>query len=270
MAEAWSRALHGDRIDPYSAGTMPKPVDPRAIEVMNEAGIDIRGQRSKHVDVLAGMRFDRVVTVCDGAHEACPRFLGSVAQLHVDFDDPPRLAQALAIEDALTPYRRVRDEIRAFVERLPATLALTDRVPDPARETDLTNVLELLGSTDLPTNGVEDFFPAAYSVLRDGPRIVAVAGLESHGTAGLLRSVAVATPHRGLGLGQRMVEERLVFAHEQNLDAVYLLTTTAAPFFRRLGFSQVARSAVPAELQASSEFSSVCPATAACLVKKLS
>lgn len=123
MAEGWARALHGDRLDPSSAGTAPQRVDPRAILVMREAGVDISRHRSKHVAEAIGTDFDLVVTVCDNANERCPVFPGNVKRIHAGFDDPPRLAAgAVDEEDALGHYRRVRDEIRAFVETLPGVL----------------------------------------------------------------------------------------------------------------------------------------------------
>ena len=119
MAEGWARALHGDRLEPYSAGTAPGRVDPRAIQVMREAGVDISGHRSKHLEEFTGVDFDVVVTVCDKANESCPVFPGKVRRLHVGFDDPPRLATGAATEEeALGHYRRVRGEIRAFIETL--------------------------------------------------------------------------------------------------------------------------------------------------------
>jgi ACR3 family arsenite transporter len=123
MAEGWARALAGDRIEPYSAGTAPGRVDPMAVQVMREAGIDISGHRSKSVTELAAVPFDAVVTVCDRANESCPVFPGAVRRIHAGFDDPPRLAAgALTEEEALGPYRRVRDEIRSFVLGLPTAL----------------------------------------------------------------------------------------------------------------------------------------------------
>jgi arsenate reductase len=123
MAEGWARALHGDRIEACSAGTAPGRVDPRAVRVMGEAGVDISSQRSKHLDELKGAAFDAVVTVCDRANESCPVFPGEARRLHSGFDDPPRLAASAATEDeALAHYRRVRDEIRAFVAALPDRL----------------------------------------------------------------------------------------------------------------------------------------------------
>jgi len=120
MAEGWARKLHGDRLEPSSAGTAPESVDPRAIVVMREVGVDLSGHRSKHVKDLFGSDFDVVVTVCDNADKRCPVFPGNVKRLHAGFDDPPDLAAGAANDDdALVHYRRVRDEIRAFVETLP-------------------------------------------------------------------------------------------------------------------------------------------------------
>ena len=120
MAEGWARHLKGDVIEPYSAGIEPHGLDPRAVAVMAEAGVDIAGQRSKRVADLGDVAFDYVVTVCGHAHETCPVFPGHATVVHVGFDDPPALARGAATEDeALAHYRRVRDEIRAYVERLP-------------------------------------------------------------------------------------------------------------------------------------------------------
>ena len=123
MAEGWTRCLKGDQIEAYSAGVESHGLNPDAVRVMAEAGVDISGQRSKCVGELRGVEFDYVVTVCDNAHQACPVFLGKTKVVHVGFDDPPRLAAAAKTEEErLAPYRRVRDEIRAFVETLPASL----------------------------------------------------------------------------------------------------------------------------------------------------
>ena len=123
MAEGWARLLKGGAIEAYSAGTAPRGLDPRAVTVMAEVGVDISGHRSKSVDELGDLEFDYVITVCDSAHESCPFFPGATKVVHVGFDDPPRLARdAKTEEEALQHYRRVRDEIRAFVEKLPEVL----------------------------------------------------------------------------------------------------------------------------------------------------
>lgn len=120
MAEGWVRAVRGGQIEPYSAGVQAKSLDPRAVRVMREAGVDISSQRSKRVDEVIDVGFDVVITVCDNARESCPVFPGPARVVHVGFDDPPRLARnASSEEEALGCYRRVRDEIRAFVETLP-------------------------------------------------------------------------------------------------------------------------------------------------------
>jgi arsenate reductase len=126
MAEGWARHLRGDRIEAFSAGTKPQGLNPLAIKVMAEVGIDIRNQRSKHVDSLVGTSFDYVVTVCDAANEACPVFLGGAKKVHVGFGDPPKLAIGAKSEDEeLSHYRRVREEIRSFVETLPGGIERT-------------------------------------------------------------------------------------------------------------------------------------------------
>jgi arsenate reductase len=95
----------------------------RAVAVMKEAGVDISGQKSKHIDEVKNVDFDYVVTVCDQAREACPVFSGTAKVVHVGFDDPPRLARDAATEqEALDHFRRIRDEIRAFIETFPEAL----------------------------------------------------------------------------------------------------------------------------------------------------
>jgi len=123
MAEGWARRLKGDVIEPYSAGIETHGLNPSAVKVMAEAGVDISGQRSKSLTEVSDIPFDYVVTVCDDANETCPAFPGRLKHVHVSFDDPPRLARDSATEEeALAHYRRVRDEIHAFVEKLPEAL----------------------------------------------------------------------------------------------------------------------------------------------------
>lgn len=132
MAEGWARALKGEVIEPHSAGIEKHGMNPLAVRVMAEAGVDISGQYSKTTAELGDLQFDYVVTVCDRARESCPLFLGEAKVVHVGFDDPPALARnAASEEEALGHYRRVRDEIRAFVERMPEVLEeLADASPE--------------------------------------------------------------------------------------------------------------------------------------------
>jgi len=123
MAEGFARALKGNVIEPYSAGIEVRGLDPLAVAVMAEVGVDISRQRSKHVDELKNVAFDYVVTVCGHAHENCPVFPGRTKVVHVGFDDPAKSAQSAESEEkALVHYRRVRDEIRVFIEKLPEAL----------------------------------------------------------------------------------------------------------------------------------------------------
>ncbi len=117
MAEGWARALLSERIEPYSAGIETHGMNPNAVRVMREAGIDITSQSSKLVTSLSDVPFDLVVTVCGHADEHCPAFTQRTKVVHVAFDDPPKLAKSAATEEeALGHYRRVRDKIRNFVE----------------------------------------------------------------------------------------------------------------------------------------------------------
>jgi arsenate reductase (thioredoxin) len=116
MAEAWTRHLRSDDYEAYSAGITPKGVDPRAVKAMAEAGIDISTQKSKEIDSLGDVEFDYVITLCDNARESCPYFPAKTALIHKGFDDPPVLVQDAKGEDeAMSHYRRVRDEIKEYI-----------------------------------------------------------------------------------------------------------------------------------------------------------
>jgi arsenate reductase len=128
MAEGWAHALKSDVLEPYSAGIETHGLNPNAVKVMAEAGVDITGQKSENINDLLDIPFDVVITVCGHAHDNCPIFPGKATRVvHVGFDDPPALARDLAAqgidsEGQLAAFRRVRDEIKAFVEQLPNNL----------------------------------------------------------------------------------------------------------------------------------------------------
>ncbi len=129
MAEAWTNHLMSGEFEAFSAGTEPSAVDPRAVKVMMEAGIDISDRKSKGVEAFRGMEFRYVVTLCSDAAENCPYFPAVTKVLHHGFDDPPSLAARCGTEEGkLAAYRKVRDRIRAFVEALPHYLG-EDRGP---------------------------------------------------------------------------------------------------------------------------------------------
>lgn len=128
MAEGWCRHLKGDMIEAYSAGIETHGLNPNAVQVMAEAGVDISGHSSQHIDEFKGVELDYVVTVCGHANEHCPIFLGKTKVIHVGFDDPPKLAKEAKDEnEALGYYRRVRDEIKAFIETLPESITSTNK-----------------------------------------------------------------------------------------------------------------------------------------------
>jgi arsenate reductase len=124
IAEGWARHLKGDLIEPCSAGIEARGLDPLAVKVMAEVGVDIGAQHSKHVDELPQKDFDYVITLCNHAHENCPHFPSRAKVFRKRFDDPHELArQASTEQEVMANYRRVRDEIKAFVEILPQMLA---------------------------------------------------------------------------------------------------------------------------------------------------
>jgi arsenate reductase (thioredoxin) len=123
MAEGWAKHLKSEEIEAYSAGTETHGLNPMAVRVMHEAGVDISRHRSKTVAEIHDVEFDFVITVCSDADRNCPVFPGRAVKIHHGFDDPPRLAKvARSEEEALEIYRRVRDDIRYFVEQLPGVI----------------------------------------------------------------------------------------------------------------------------------------------------
>jgi N-acetylglutamate synthase-like GNAT family acetyltransferase/protein-tyrosine-phosphatase len=263
MAEGLARRLFGDRVAVESAGSRPSRVNPYAIEVMAEHGIDLASHRSKSVDDLARDGVERVITLC--AEEVCPLWLGSARRLHWPIPDPASDDPAITPDEMRARFRRGRDEILRRLVGLAAT-----RVPDgislrAAEAAELDAVRALAARCELPVEGLADQFPAGYVVAHRGEALVGVAGLEVHGGAGVLRSVAVAPGERGTGLGVALTANRLVAAREQRLDAVYLLTTTAADFYARFGFQPFPRAEVPEAVARCPELASICPSSATCL-----
>jgi len=123
MAEGWANHLHAGALEACSAGTSPHGLNPMAVRAMAEVGIDISHHRSNTIEDNDPETLDLVVTVCGHAHETCPVFPGSARVMHKSFDDPPRLAvEAESDDEAMGHYRRVRDEIRAFVQTLPESI----------------------------------------------------------------------------------------------------------------------------------------------------
>jgi len=127
MAEGWTCHLKGNLIEAYSAGIETHGLNPNAVKVMAEAGIDISRNKSQHIDEFKDVKIDIVVTVCGHAHETCPFFPNNCKVIHVGFGDPPKMAKDLAEQGAnaeaqLDCYRKVRDEIKTFVQTMPQSL----------------------------------------------------------------------------------------------------------------------------------------------------
>ena len=118
MGEGLLRQECGERFEVFSAGTHPSRVRPEAIKVMQEIGIDISSQRSKSVDEFAGEQFDYVLTVCDQARESCPIYPGHGQRLHRAFPDPAAVQGSEA--ERLDAFRKVRDQIRSYLQYFPA------------------------------------------------------------------------------------------------------------------------------------------------------
>lgn len=123
MAEGWTRHLKKDLLQPFSAGIEKHGLDPLAIKVMDEVGVDISKQKSKLITELKDKDFDYVVTICEDANRNCPIFSGKVKRIHHAFDNPPRIAKTLTSqEEIFSLYKRVRDEIKEFVSNMPDNL----------------------------------------------------------------------------------------------------------------------------------------------------
>jgi amino-acid N-acetyltransferase len=144
-----------------------------------------------------------------------------------------------------------------------STIAIT-----PARPDDVPAILALLSANGLPTDGFEAHAANAYVARREG-ELVGAAALESYLDGGLLRSVVVSTTYRGERIGQRLVEHIVDLARAKRLPVLYLLTTTAADYFPKLGFAATSRESVPEGVRQSLQFTTVCPASAAVLMRVL-
>lgn len=120
IAEGWARYLKSNVIDAYSAGIRPIGVSSRAIRVMAEAGVDISMHQSQHIDEFSGIDFGYVITLCDNAAESCPVFPGKARIIHKPFDDP--YFASGSEEEVMATFRKVRDDIRTFIETLPQSM----------------------------------------------------------------------------------------------------------------------------------------------------
>jgi N-acetylglutamate synthase-like GNAT family acetyltransferase/protein-tyrosine-phosphatase len=264
MAEGLARRIFGERVPVMSAGSEPSSVNPYAVEVMGEIGVDLSMHYSKSVQTIDPAAVGTVITLC--AEEVCPVFLGQARRLHWPIADPASKDPATPREEMLKRFRTARDTLRSLLERFAAEEGGIVRL---ARTDELDAIRQLVVAAGLPDAQLADQFPGAFVLVQEGERIVGTAGLEIHGDWGLLRSLAIAPSRRGAGLGRKLAENRLTAARALGLRGVYLLTTTPPEFFAGLGFEPVAREDVPSALRRSSEFATVCPASAVCMVLRL-
>lgn len=132
---------------------------------------------------------------------------------------------------------------------------------EPAAESDLPVILDLLSKCELPEEGFKEHLASAL-IARSGQAVIGSAALELYGSFALLRSVAVAPANRSKGLGKRLVASALELARQKSVERVFLLTMTAADYFPKFGFRPIERTRIPSAVQQSVEFTSACPASA--------
>jgi protein-tyrosine-phosphatase/N-acetylglutamate synthase-like GNAT family acetyltransferase len=253
LAEGLARARFGDRIRVQSAGSQPTRVNPFAIEILRESGLDITSHTSKLVDAIDPDGIDLVVTLC--AEEVCPAFLRPVRRLHWPIPDPAS-PTPLPDDDMRERFRAARHRIAARLEALPAALALPPRASImPATSDDAAELEALLRTTNLPLDGLADAFPHGFAVARVDGELVGAAGIEVWNEHALLRSVAVAPSRRKQHIGEALVADRIAWATAQlpSLATVSLLTTGAENYFARLGFRRIERGELPASLAGSTQ-----------------
>ncbi len=264
LAEGIARALAPASVKVSSAGSRPSTLNPLAVKALAEIGLDISGHVSKGVGDLPADDVDTVITLC--AEEVCPVWLGQATRLHWGLPDP---AHAGATEaERLQAFREVRDELK---RRLSAAFPQPDAasvVVGPAVPADLDAIRALLRRLHLPAEDV-GLGHQSFLAARSGGELVGCVGLERYGDAALLRSLAVVPRLQATGLGKRLSAEVVAEARRAGVRTLYLLTTTAAPFFERAGFRRVERASAPPAVAASPEFKALCPASAACLALAL-
>jgi arsenate reductase len=237
LAEGLARRRFGERLRILSAGSRPTHVNPLAIEALREAGVDASGQHSKLVEAIDPAGVALVVTLC--ADEVCPAFLAPVRRLHWPIADPAG--------GTLDDFRLARARIAARLDAIEPALRTPPRTTiAPAAADDRPAVEALVTSAQLPLDGLDACFPHATAIARLDGDIVGVAALERFGDVGMLRSVVVAERARGRHLADALVADRLGAARADRLREVYLLTSGAATYFARLGFTRVERAVLPA------------------------
>ena len=269
MAEGMACAIAPPGVKVSSAGSHPSRLHPLAVRVLGEIGIDISGQFSKSVTDIPPDDVDVVVTLC--ADEVCPVWLGKAQRVHWVLPDPAAAGPSDA--ERLQAFRDVRDELhrrltKVFRAGREQRQGHESVEYGPASLEDLAAIRVLLASLDLPSEDLGQSNPT-FIVARDHDRLVGCVGLEQCGDDVLLRSLAVGGESQGAGVGTALHARALAEASRRGTRALYLLTTTAAAFFARLGYVPVERTNVPPLVAATAEFKALCPATATCMMRVL-
>ena len=260
MAEGIARALAPASVTISSAGSQPSQLNPFAVKALAEVGIDISGHRAKGVNALAPADIEAVITLC--AEEVCPVFLGKARRIHWGLPDPARAGANDA--ERLQAFRDVRDELRRRLARVfvqPDAAGVVLALPAPGA---LGPVRALLTRLHLPAEDV-GLPNQTFVTAQAGAELVGCVALEWYGSDALVRSLAVAPRMQGAALGKRLYQRALDEARRRGTRSLYLLTTTAAPFFEKVGFERIDRALVPAAVASSQEFRSLCPASAVCM-----
>jgi arsenate reductase len=268
MAEGLLRDRYGDRYEVRSAGTNPGGVNPFAVAVMEEVGIDISDHTSDSVDAYADTTHDIVVTVCDDAAENCPYIPAQKETLHRGFDDPSAVTGS--DEEKHAAFRRTRDKLADWIDATFGPTSAEEESIERARPDDLDAIRDLLRTVDLPHEDLTSAHLEHFRVARSGDALHGVVGVEPCGDVALLRSLAVAPDARGEGLGARLVDAAEEQAHEEGTDALYLLTTSASTYFQARGYEPMARDELPEAIQETEEAARLCPSSATCMRKTVS
>lgn len=261
IAEGIARSLAPRQLRISSAGVVPGAVDPMALRVLAELSVEGTDLRTRTLDEIDVTGVGAVVVLSD--EDPTPPALHGVLRVHWPLTDPSRAGGPE--EERVARYRAVRNElrrrlIRVFArEALPteATSALTTSI-GPASGGDMDAIRRLLVAALLPSGDV-DGPNQRYIVARQNGRVVGCAGLESFGEDGQLRSMAVHWTSRNSGLGSSLHRRLLFEAVQAGVRRLYVVTTTAADFFTRQGYTKVRPAEVPPGVQASEEYAAFVP-----------
>jgi protein-tyrosine-phosphatase/N-acetylglutamate synthase-like GNAT family acetyltransferase len=265
IAEGLARQRYGVRLQIHSAGSKPTQVNPYAIELMQEVGVDLSSHHSSLVGEIDPAGIELVITLC--AEEVCPAAYALVRRIHWPIPDPATSDPSVPREELIDRFRAARSRIAARLHLIEPALALPPRTSiAPANAEDRREIEALMISAGLPLEGLDH---TELVLARIAGHLVGASGLEHWGGEWLLRSVAVATEHRNSGIAELLVRDRLCAAQLGGAKAVHLLTTGARGYFERLGFTSIERATLPKPLQRSTQLAIPACSTAIAMVRPI-